>query len=94
MGAPEFSLIKRAKGGSTLEPCGYDAGKKIFGRKRHLLTNTIGVLLAVFVHPGNVQGRNGAELLLHQARIARRSGGGSTLSPAYALQLGTRIRRP
>ena len=57
-----------AKGGSTLDPSGYDAGKKIVGRKRHLLTDSIGMLLAVIVHPAHVQDRDGAELLLRQAR--------------------------
>ncbi len=47
---------------------GYDAGKKVVGRKRHLLTDTIGMLLAVRVHPANVQDRDGAEPLLRQAR--------------------------
>jgi transposase len=58
----------RAKGGATLDPSGYDAGKKVVGRKRHLLTDTIGMLLAVVVHPANVQDRDGAEPLLRQAR--------------------------
>ena len=38
------------------------------GRKRHLLTDTIGMLLAVIVHPASVQDRDGAEPLLRQAR--------------------------
>lgn len=58
----------RAKGGSTLDPSGYDAGKKVVGRKRHLLTDTIGMLLAVIVHPASVQDRDGAEPLLRKAR--------------------------
>ncbi len=57
-----------AKGGSTLDASGYDAGKKIVGRKRHLVTDTIGMLLTVIVHPANVQHRDGAEPLLRQAR--------------------------
>ena len=31
-------------------PCGYDAGKKIKGRKRHILTDTQGNLLALITH--------------------------------------------
>uniref|UniRef100_UPI001A972868 IS5 family transposase n=1 Tax=Sabulicella rubraurantiaca TaxID=2811429 RepID=UPI001A972868 len=57
-----------AKRGSTLDPSGYDAGKKVAGRKRHLLTDTLGLLLGVVVHPANVQDRDGAEPLLRQAR--------------------------
>ena len=42
------------------------------GRKRHLLTDTIGMLLAVIVHPASVQDRDSAEPLLRQAhRISR-----------------------
>ena len=43
---------------------GYDAGKKIKGRKRHLLVDTLGLLLAVKVTPANVQDREGARTLL------------------------------
>ena len=38
------------------------------GRKRHILTDTLGLLLAVTVHPANVQDRDGAEGLLREAR--------------------------
>ncbi|MBK8093124.1 MAG: transposase [Verrucomicrobiaceae bacterium] len=44
--------------------CGYDAGKKIKGRKRHALTDTNGLLLGVVVTPADVQDRDGAKLLL------------------------------
>ncbi|WP_431272187.1 IS5 family transposase [Dankookia sp. P2] len=64
----DSQTAKGAQGGSTLDPSGYDAGKKVVGRKRHLLTDTIGMLLAVIVHPANVQDRDGAEPLLRQAR--------------------------
>jgi transposase len=47
---------------------GYDAGKKIKGRKRHLLTDTEGLLLDVRVHSAGIQDRDGAKLLLHHAR--------------------------
>ncbi|CAG7856963.1 hypothetical protein MCAMS1_01644 [biofilm metagenome] len=43
---------------------GYDAGKKSNGRKRHILVNTLGLLLAVVVTVGSVQDRGGAGLLL------------------------------
>jgi len=43
---------------------GYDAGKKIVGRKRHILVDTPGNLLGVVVHPANLQDRDGAVLLL------------------------------
>ncbi len=39
---------------------GYDAGKKIKGRKRHLAVDTLGLMLAVCVTAANVQDRDGA----------------------------------
>jgi putative transposase len=47
---------------------GYDAGKKINGRKRHLLVDTMGLLLMVVVHTANIQDRDGARLLLAKAK--------------------------
>lgn len=43
---------------------GYDAGKKINGRKRHLLVDTLGLVLSVVVHSAGLQDRDGAKLLL------------------------------
>jgi len=40
----------------------------VIGRKRHVLTDTLGLLLAVNVHPASVQDRDGAEALLREAR--------------------------
>jgi transposase len=53
--------IKTSEGG--LE-CGFDAGKKITGRKRHTLVDTLGLLMKVVVTAGNVQDRDGARTLL------------------------------
>ena len=47
-------------GGET----GYDAGKKIKGRKRHILVDTMGLLLGVKVTPASTPERAGAMLLL------------------------------
>src|SRR4051812_7603427 len=69
---PRRSLTARVRGalskGASLDPSGYDAGKKVLGRKRHILTDTLGLLLAVSVHPASVQDRDGAEALLREAR--------------------------
>jgi transposase len=45
----------------------YDAGKKINGRKRHLLTDTLGLLLAVLVTPASTTDRDAAPILLPTA---------------------------
>ena len=47
---------------------GYDAGKKIKGRKRHVLVDTMGLLLLVVVHAANIQDRDGAKLVFEKAR--------------------------
>ena len=49
-------------------PRGYDAGKKVKGRKRHILTDTGGLLVAVMVHEANIQDRDGAPALLESVR--------------------------
>ena len=45
---------------------GYDAGKKVTGRKRHIIVDTLGNLLEVVVHAANIQDRDGARLLLER----------------------------
>jgi putative transposase len=49
-------------------PRGFDAGKRVHGRKRHIITDTNGLLLAVHVHPANVQDVHGAVPLLERLR--------------------------
>lgn len=45
-------------------PVGYDAAKKIKGRKRHLLVDTLGLVLGVLVTPASTPERDGARTLL------------------------------
>ena len=45
-------------------PRGYDGGKKVSGRKRHILVDTQGNLLKARVHPADIHDRRDAELLL------------------------------
>jgi len=47
---------------------GYDAGKKVTGRKRHIAVDTLGLILAVVVHRADLQDQDGARLLLDQVR--------------------------
>ncbi len=46
---------------------GYDGGKKVKGRKRHLLVDTQGLVLKAKVHSANIQDREGIKLLLERA---------------------------
>lgn len=45
-------------------PVGYDAAKRIKGRKRHLLVDTLGLLLGVMVTPASTPERVGAQAML------------------------------
>lgn len=58
------SVKTSAQGG----PKGYDAGKKVKGRKRHLVVDVLGILLAVLVLPADVQDRDGAQPVVHRAK--------------------------
>jgi putative transposase len=49
-------------------PHGYDGGKKLSGRKRHLLVDTLGLLLKVVVHSAKLQDREGVPLLLEPVK--------------------------
>ncbi len=53
--------VKTVEGGDER---GYDAGKKISGRKRHLIVDTLGLVLLVVVTAAHVQDRQGAKELL------------------------------
>ena len=43
---------------------GYDAGKKVSGRKRHLVVDTLGLVLAVVVHSASIQDYDGARTVI------------------------------
>src|SRR5712672_3326541 len=55
---------KRRKRGAFIDPHGYDAGKKIKGKKRHILVDTLGLLLHAIVHPADIQDRDGGVLVM------------------------------
>ena len=50
-------------GGDARDPVGFDAGKKVKGRKRHLMTDMLGLMMRVEVHSAGIQDRDGAALL-------------------------------
>lgn len=47
-----------------IDPPGFDAGKKIKGKKRHLLVDTQGFLMQALVHSADIQDRDGGVLLM------------------------------
>jgi putative transposase len=46
----------------------FHSGKKIKGRKRHILADTLGLIHGCIVHTANIQERAGAKLLLEPLR--------------------------
>src|SRR5471032_3609243 len=55
---------KRGKGGTCIDRHGFDAGKVIKGKKRHVLVDTLGLLLHALVTSADVQDRDGGLMVL------------------------------
>jgi transposase len=66
------SVHESAEGVVPAATSGFDPHKKVNGRKRHLLVDTLGLLIAVAVTPASTQDRTGAALALKAARAAGR----------------------
>jgi len=65
--SPTAAIIDRQSvktSAEAREMVGYDAGKPINGRKRHLVTDTLGLMLRIEVHSASVQDRDGAALAI------------------------------
>jgi putative transposase len=66
------SVARSAEGTAAAATSGFDPFKKVNGRKRHLLVDTLGLLIGVEVTPAGTADRAGAALLLKAARTAGR----------------------
>jgi putative transposase len=53
---------------ANIGSAGFDGAKKVNGRKRHIVTDTLGLLLTVVVHEANLSDRVSAETVLTKVR--------------------------
>ena len=70
-GIMDSRSVKTTKKGALR---GYNAGKHVSGRKRHILMDTMGLLLLVIVHAANVSEQAGAKRIMEKVAVAKAAG--------------------
>ena len=72
-----------------MDPSGYDGGKQVKGKKRHVLVDTLGLVFQALVTPANGQDRDGGTLLFTALgarfpRLAKLFADGAYQGPQFA----------
>lgn len=67
LGLIDSQSVKTTRSGG--ESRGLDGGKKTKGRKRHIVVDTMGLLLTVVVHAANIHGSRGAPFVLSELKF-------------------------
>ena len=66
---PRAGIISVGKNDRKRGPKGYDAGKTIKGRKRHILVDTLGLIRSLSVQPADRPDRDGAKWVLQKVAV-------------------------
>jgi putative transposase len=62
-GCVDSQTVKTTESGGER---GYDGGKKINGRKRHIIVDTLGLIMAMVIHTADIQDYDGAKLVFQE----------------------------
>ncbi len=93
---PTAAIIEAQSVKTTLvggESRGFDAGKKVKGRKRHIIVDTLGLLLAVVIQSASVQDRDGADEVIERMKRCWRCVNKIFADGGYRGKLTKRLKR-